>query len=316
MNIEVRKGLIIKNSIPEGFVITDKNISDRYNSLISNKNFIISPGEKSKSLENYKEIMGLLGNTNTIVALGGGVVGDLSGFIASTYKRGINLIQIPTTLLAMVDSSIGGKNGLNLGSRKNYIGTIYQPKQILIDPLFLDTLPEEEFQNGIAEIVKYAYLFGKPSLERLKSGLTAKDVDIEEIISLCCENKLEVVKKDEFDSGFRHILNFGHTIGHAIELLCNLSHGKAVSIGMVIELEIGERIGITSSRDIEDVKQTLKMNNLPTELPKDANAEKIIELMRYDKKGEFIFAFNRENYCIKVEENIIREILSSASQKT
>lgn len=298
--------------LPEGFTITDSNLAKIYSKLIIGKRFVIKAGEKSKSIENYSKILNHLGNEKTIVAFGGGVVGDLAGFAASTYKRGINLIQIPTTLLSMADSAIGGKNGVNIGGKKNYAGTIYQPKEILIDARFLKTLPEKEFRNGIAEIVKYAHIFGSPSMKRVKDKISPSDLDIEKIILQCYKSKLEAIKSDKFDKSFRHVLNFGHTIGHAIELLCNLSHGEAVSIGMAIEIEIARRLGIADGKEVEDLKFALKANNLPTELPKNASPEKIINLIKMDKKGEFIFALDKANFSIKVDEKIVREALKQA----
>ncbi len=238
-DIIIEKGLVKNEGLPEGFVITDSNVYKEYKDLIKNPKFVLESGETSKSLDYYNSIMKKLYRLNEekIISFGGGVVGDLAGFVASTYKGGAELTQVPTTLLAMIDSSIGGKNGVNYSGIKNRIGTIYQPKKILIDSLFLETLPDEEFKNGVAEIVKYGYLFGQPSLERLRRGISKKDNDLEEIIFNCCQTKTEVVEKDVFDKNYRHVLNLGHTLGHGIELLCGLSHGKAISIGIAKELK-------------------------------------------------------------------------------
>ena len=311
--IEIERGLV--SSLPKGFVITDRNVANKYKNLLGKNKFVIDPGEKSKSPENYIRILEKLEklpDVERIIAFGGGVVGDLAGFVASTYRRGVELTHVPTTLLAMVDSSIGGKNGINFGRRKNYIGTIYQPKRILIDPSFLETLPEKEFRNASAEIIKYAYLFGTPRLERLHSKIRAEDSDLERIISQCCKNKAGVIEKDEKDENGRHALNFGHTFGHAIELLYNLDHGEAISIGMVKELELGSQIGLAKKEDIEKIKEVLEANGLPTEFPPNFDPERVLEAMRYDKKGEFVFAFDIVDYNVKLDKSTVREFLRSA----
>jgi len=213
--MEIEKGCVLERGLPDGFVITDRSVFEKYGHLIKGKKFVIKPGEKSKVLEVYGEILNNLGDSKRIIAFGGGVVGDLAGFVASTYKRGVDFIQIPTTLLAMVDSSVGGKTGINLGEKKNYVGTFYPASEVLIDPLFLEDLPEEEFRNGVAEIVKCGLVFRTPSLERLGDGVCWDDEDLSEIISQCVNCKIKVVEEDLFDKGVRRTLNFGHTAGHA-----------------------------------------------------------------------------------------------------
>ena len=310
--IKIEKGMITQKKLSSGFIITDKNVANIYPGLIESNHFIAETGEKSKSLKSYEKIIQALSESDEqrIIAFGGGVVGDLAGFVASTYKGGLELIQVPTTLLAMVDSSIGGKNGLNLNDKKNYIRNIYQPKEVLIDPLFLQTLPEKEFKNGFAEIIKYSAVFNKPDIKKL--GKKSYKRDIESIISNCCQIKAKVVEKDEYDKGYRHTLNLGHTIGHAIELLCNLSHGDAISIGMIKELELGKRLGFVNKTKFEEIKIALINNKLPIHLPHDFDLEKAMEIMKYDKKGKFIFAFDKVSYNIKVDEKNIREVLQCA----
>jgi len=305
--IIIERGIIKNNKLPVGFVITDSNLYHYYDYLISSENYIIKAGEDSKSLDNYLKILNNV-SKNTIVAFGGGVVGDLAGFVASTYKRGINFIQVPTSLVAMTDSGIGGKNGVNLGEKKNYVGTIYQPTLVIIDPELLKTLPEKEFKNGLAEVIKYGYLFGNPSLDLIESKNFSEE-NIDKIIIECCKNKARVVEKDFSDKGYRHILNFGHTIGHAIEILYNLSHGEAISIGMIKELEIGNKLKIIDKKEIEKLKKVLISAGLPTELPKNIEVEKVLNLMRSDKKGKFMFVFNEKNFDYYVDENIVRECL-------
>jgi len=318
--IEIRPRLVTNEVLPAGFVITDKNILKHYYSLLTDNGAmkfsqIIGSGEDNKSLENYNKIIEKISgleHADRIIALGGGVVGDLSGFIASTSKRGIPLIHVPTTLLAMVDSSIGGKNGVNVGKIKNYAGTIYQPEEVLIDPLFLKTLPEREFRSGLAEVVKYTYLFRGPLLDRLQQRVLPKHEDIESIIYNSCKNKVDVVEKDEFDKDYRHCLNFGHTIGHAIELPYGLSHGEAISIGMVKEAELAIMLGIIKSKDAKVLKNILEIQGLPTEFPRSFNPSKVLKIMKADKKGKFVFAFNSENYKVQVDEKTVNEFLENS----
>jgi len=318
--IEIRKGSITNEVLPTGFVITDKNIIKHYGSLLTDSeimklSYIIGSGEDNKSLKNYNKIIEKISgleHADRIIALGGGVVGDLSGFVASTCKRGIPLIHVPTTLLAMVDSSIGGKNGVNVRKIKNYVGTIYQPEEVLIDPLFLETLPEREFRNGLAEVVKYAHLFRGSLLDRLQQRVLPQHKDIESIIYNSCKNKVNVVEKDEFDKDYRHCLNFGHTIGHAIELPYGLSHGEAISIGMVKELELANNLGIVKSKDAKVLKNILEIHGLPTEFPRSFNPSRTLNIMKADKKGKFVFAFDCEHYKVQVDEETIREFLENA----
>ena len=308
--VTIEKGYFKENKLPEGFIITDTNLYHCYKDLIDSKeHFIITAGEASKSIETYFKILKAVPlGVDTIIAIGGGVVGDISGFVASTYKRGIKLIQIPTSVIAMTDSSIGGKNGVNLEKKKNYVGTIYQPSEVIIDTEFLKTLPENEFKNGIAEVIKYSYLFTNPSLDLITSKKFFHE-NIEKIIIECAKNKARVVEKDSLDTGYRHILNFGHTIGHSIEISYNLSHGEAISIGMVKELEIANKLGLINKSEIESVKRAISLIGLPTELPKNVDIEKVLTVMKSDKKGMFKFAFNEKHYDYYVDEKIVRECL-------
>lgn len=196
----------------------------------------VPAGEASKSLENYGRILQVLAarqltRTDTVVALGGGVVGDLAGFAAATYLRGIRLVQAPTTLLAMVDSSVGGKTAVDLPAGKNLVGAFYQPSLVLCDTALLDTLPEETFRDGCAEVIKTAVLFDPALFRHLSTHGPA--FDRAWVIQRCVECKRDVVCADEFDRGRRQLLNLGHTIGHAIEACSGftISHGKAVAIG-------------------------------------------------------------------------------------
>jgi 3-dehydroquinate synthase len=201
--------------------------------------FIFPAGENSKNGDTYLKLLHFLAENNLtrsdcIIALGGGVVGDLAGFAAATYLRGIPYIQVPTSLLAMVDSSVGGKTGIDLDAGKNLCGAFYQPAAVICDTDVLSTLPEDVFRDGCAEVIKYAVLFD-PELFRLMEQ-TGLDFDQEAVITRCVEHKRNVVVGDEFDRGQRMLLNLGHTIGHAIETCSDytISHGKAVAIGMAM----------------------------------------------------------------------------------
>ena len=227
-------------------VITDETVEELYSDIIKqqllavNKEVILSavtPGEASKSSENYFNILAWLADneltrTDVIIALGGGVVGDLAGFVAATYLRGVDYLQIPTTLLAMVDSSVGGKTAIDLPAGKNLVGAFYQPRLVLCDPNVLKTLPPATLADGYAEIIKYGMIGDAHLLTTL-----AQDHELHEIIARCIKMKSDIVCADPFDATIRNLLNFGHTIGHALELLSGfqLSHGQAVAVGMAVD---------------------------------------------------------------------------------
>lgn len=225
-------------------IVTDKGVPKNYSDLIAKQCkepviMVVDGGEGSKSLETYKTLLCKMLESNfsrkdCIVAVGGGVVGDLSGFVASTYMRGVDFYNIPTTLLSQIDSSIGGKTAINLENVKNIVGVFYQPKKVLIDPDVLDTLPKRQISNGLAEAVKMALTSDKELFEIFEN----KDImtNIDEIIIRCLNIKKSVVEQDEKESGLRKILNFGHTIGHGIESsgnMSNLYHGECVALGLI-----------------------------------------------------------------------------------
>ncbi|GHV07751.1 3-dehydroquinate synthase [Clostridia bacterium] len=226
-------------------VVTDANVWRIYGGNFPSVNpIILTPGESSKSLQTlgfiYDQFAARgLKRDGTVVAFGGGVVGDVTGFAAATYMRGVRLVQIPTTLLAQVDSSVGGKTAINLPQGKNLAGAFYQPSLVLIDPETLNTLSVREMRSGMAEVIKYAAI-KSPKLLNMNS--------YDEIIAECCRIKAEIVSHDELDFGERMLLNFGHTFGHAIESIGNFerhNHGEAVALGMVIAAKIGENLGLT-----------------------------------------------------------------------
>ncbi|MBQ6430259.1 MAG: 3-dehydroquinate synthase [Oscillospiraceae bacterium] len=223
----------------------------------------VPAGEASKSPEYYVNLLNILAakrltRSDAVIALGGGVVGDLAGFAAATYLRGIPVIQIPTTLLAMVDSSVGGKTAIDLPAGKNLVGAFHQPSLVLCDPDVLTTLPEDVFRDGCAEVIKTAVLFDRDLFDHLRADGT--DFDREEVISRCVAHKRDVVARDEFDTGERQLLNLGHTVGHAVEACSHftVSHGKAVAIGTAI-------MARAFSADADEIVSVLRAFGLPTE---------------------------------------------------
>ncbi len=243
--------------------------------------FTFAPGEESKTLRTYGTLLTFLADNaltrnDCIVALGGGVVGDLAGFAAATYLRGIDYIQIPTTLLAMVDSSVGGKTAIDLPGRKNMAGAFYQPKLVLCDTDTLSSLPDRVFRSGCAEIIKYAVLYDPAMFANLE--IDGIGFDREAVIAHCVELKRDVVIADEFDRGQRMLLNFGHTIGHGIEAVSNyrVSHGYAVAIGMALIIRACTHKGICDTQTAIRIVKVLNAFGLPctTDLPVDriANA--------------------------------------------
>jgi len=236
--------------------------------------FTIRNGEASKTTHNYVKLLNFMAEngvtrSDIVVALGGGVVGDLAGFAAATYMRGVPYVQIPTTLLAAVDSSVGGKTAVDLDAGKNLAGAFYQPKIVLCDHTLLDTLEPRVFSDGCAEVIKYGMIADKELFEMLGEG--ARE-NIEEIITRCVTIKRDVVCEDEFESGVRKLLNFGHTVGHAIEHLSDyaISHGEAVAIGMVIETRAAVSEGWCGSECVDVLVKTLRSCNLPIASPYSA----------------------------------------------
>lgn len=306
--IYIEKGLINKadEKIKEIYsgkrimIISDDRVYSYYGDALKellSKSFecheaIISHGETSKSFATLPEVYSALlkagiSRTDLIIALGGGVVGDLAGFVAATYLRGIKFVQIPTSLLAQVDSSVGGKVAVDLPEGKNLVGAFYQPKMVLIDPNVLNTLPERYLIDGMGEVIKYgcikdAELFDKlesyGSYEKIKEHMT-------EIIATCVDIKRKVVEEDEFDTGERLLLNFGHTLAHAIEQYYHYereSHGEAVAIGMYQITKMAEEAGLTRKGDAERMRKVLEAYHLPVK--SEILIDELKEAMTHDKK--------------------------------
>ncbi|MGE5751262.1 MAG: 3-dehydroquinate synthase [Nitrospirota bacterium] len=260
----------------------------------------IPDGEKYKTLDWANAIYSALLINNfdrksALVALGGGVIGDLTGFAAATFMRGVPFVQVPTTLLAMVDSSVGGKTGVNHAMGKNMIGAFYQPKKVLMDLNVLKSLPQEEFVAGMAEVIKYGVIWDASFfeyLDRKREKILALDPDVlSHIIQRSCEIKAEVVSKDEREGGLRAILNFGHTVGHAIETAENytMRHGEAVAIGMVYASRLAHNTGLCDASVPERVGKLITSYGLPTNisaLSRKPSVAELMDTMRIDKKAE------------------------------
>ncbi len=272
--------------------ITDSNIAALYAKHFEGRKLIVIPaGEDHKNLQTIEQIVKQLlqleaHRKSFLIGVGGGVITDIAGFVASVYMRGISFGFIPTSLLGMVDAAIGGKNGVDVGLYKNVAGNFKQPEFILYDTTFLKTLPEEEWSNGFAEIIKYACLFDKVMFDELSVNDVAHYKDHEaallSLINRCVAWKNQTVLADETEQGERKLLNFGHTLGHAIENLYKLPHGHAVAIGMVAACRISEEVSGLSSSTTEQLRVLLQQYVLPVAYKFDV--EKVMELLIRDKK--------------------------------
>jgi 3-dehydroquinate synthase len=227
-----------------------------------------------------------LDRNSTIVALGGGVIGDLAGFAASTYKRGVQWIAVPTTLLSMVDASLGGKTGFDLPEGKNLIGAFHPPRLVLADPQLLQTLPEVEFRSGMAEVVKHGIISDPELFTSCARGLDWVKANLEEMVKRAMAVKIKVIEEDPYEKGIRAWLNLGHTVGHAVELVSKfkLRHGEAIAIGMIAEAKYAARIGLASVGLVEAIEETLSALGLPIHIPEGLAREEILRAMRVDKK--------------------------------
>lgn len=247
---------------------------------------VIPHGEASKSAQNLIALLEKMASehltrSDILVALGGGVVGDLGGFASAVYLRGIRFVQIPTTLLAMVDASVGGKTAIDLVAGKNLAGAFHQPSLVICDAECLNTLPPETFADGMAEVIKYAFISNRPLFDLLQGDATS---DMEEVIRLCVEDKRVLVEADETDKGERQLLNLGHTVGHAIEACSEfvISHGSAVAMGMVIITRVAVKSGICSADTLDALISLLDKYHLPTACP--FTTEQLYAVALSDKK--------------------------------
>lgn len=290
-------GNLTNYSMQSPIIVTDENVAKFHLEKIKQvlgsdiKSVIVPAGEEHKNLETISRLWKAfleagLDRKSTVIALGGGVAGDMTGFAASTYMRGINWIGIPTTLLSMVDASLGGKTGFDLPEGKNLIGSFYPPKLVIADPSFLLTLPERELRSGMAEVVKHGIISDPELFALCGRGLGWVKHNLEEVVKRAMAVKIKVIEEDPYEKGFRAALNLGHTVGHAVELVSKfkLCHGEAIAIGMVAEAKYSARVGLAGVGLVEAVTESLKALGLPIQIPEAMPREEIIRAMRVDKK--------------------------------
>jgi 3-dehydroquinate synthase len=327
-------GLSPKISIvsnPTVFSLYGKRVSDSIKKAGFDVITVIIPdGEEYKDLlwvqHIYDELLKhKLDRLSALVALGGGVIGDITGFAASTYMRGISYIQIPTTFLAQVDSSVGGKTGVNHKLGKNMIGTFWQPRLVWIDVETLKTLPRRELLAGFAEVIKYGVILDEGLFDFIETNrekiLSLESNSLIHIIKRSCEIKAEIVSKDERESGLRSILNYGHTIGHAIETVTEYKrylHGEAVAIGMYLEARLSQMLDLINRKQVFRIKDLIDSYGLPSEVPADLDINRIFSSIQLDKKvvaGELKFILPEKIGKVRIYKGIteesIREVLQS-----
>ncbi|HAC65927.1 MAG TPA: 3-dehydroquinate synthase [Cyanothece sp. UBA12306] len=290
---------------------------------------LISPGEPYKTLDSIAQIYDIalenrLERGSTMVALGGGVIGDMTGFAAATWLRGINFVQVPTSLLAMVDASIGGKTGVNHPQGKNLIGAFYQPRLVLIDPLVLKTLPVREFRAGMAEVIKYGVIWDRDLFTKLEQAEKLDHLDslsdqlLQTIINRSCQAKVDVVGQDEKEAGLRAILNYGHTIGHALESLTGygtINHGEAVGMGMMAAGKIALELSLWNEKEAIRQDDLIAKVGLPTTMPQDLEIEQIINVLQTDKKvkaGKVRFILPTEIGQVIISNRVNSETIKTA----
>ncbi|MCC5910550.1 MAG: 3-dehydroquinate synthase [Clostridiaceae bacterium] len=304
-------------------LITDKNVDNLYGKAIEKflkdkkpYKITIPPGEKSKTMATVEYILsqmldcGLTRNSK-VIALGGGVVGDIAGFSASIYMRGIDFVQVPTTLLAQVDSSVGGKTGINMPAGKNTVGSFYQPKAVLIDTKVLKTLPKRELISGIGEVIKYGIIYDDMFLNDIKNEFEAilkLDYKVmKKVIRRCCEIKAAIVSQDEKEKGIRKILNFGHTIGHGLEAITNYkkyTHGEAVIIGMYYEAKLAKSLGYIKETYFKEITDIIHKTEVSLDITM-LSLEDLTHAMIKDKKnrGEKI------SFILPIDKGKVKEVL-------
>ena len=317
-------------------VITDANIyslfKDKVQALTKNV-IVLKAGEKSKCFSALAQTCSALADfgmdrSGAVFAFGGGVVGDLAGFAASCFMRGVDFFQIPTTLLAMVDSSVGGKTGINIEQGKNLVGAFHQPKGVFIDTDFLKTLPKREFAAGMAEVIKYALLCDEKLFCLLeKAPLTRESPEMSKVIRACCAIKAGVVSADERETAKengRALLNLGHTFGHAVEKCAGYGeylHGEAVGLGLVLAARMSERLGLVDSECVARTENIVRMYGLPASLRSPIKPDKLVAASLHDKKNaagksKFILlnkiggAFTRTD----IDKSLVREIFKTAQK--
>ncbi|MDI9513050.1 MAG: 3-dehydroquinate synthase [Bacillota bacterium] len=316
-NIFLKKALIISDT-NVGPLYSNEIIKALSENNIGIRTILIDPGESSKTIEKAMDIYTTALNfrmdrDSLFIALGGGVVGDLAGFTASTYMRGVPYLQIPTSLLAQVDSSVGGKTAVNHPLGKNMIGSFYQPKGVLINTDTLKSLPVRQISTGLAEVIKYGVIADKNLFSYLEENIekvfSFDDKVLNHIIYKSCTIKAKIVAQDEKDKGIRGILNFGHTIGHAIEAetsFTEYTHGESVAIGMVAEAELAQLLGLIDKGFVDRLKNLLLKAKLPIKLP-NLETDRLIKHMQRDKKnkiGKIVFVLPTKLGRVEMFDNI------------
>ncbi len=317
-------------------IVSDRNVAAHYLDRLGTslagfepRSLVLEAGETAKTATGWLAILEQLAAAGaqrdaTVIALGGGVIGDLAGFAAASYMRGIRVIQVPTTLLAQVDAAIGGKTGFNLAAGKNLVGAFHQPEAVLIDVATLTTLPEREYLAGLAEVIKYGAIGDAAFLDWLAEHrgplLNREPAALEQAVARSVEHKIRVVEADEREAGRRALLNFGHSFGHAIEsqtAYARFLHGEAVAIGMALAAELSARLGMLPSADAVRLTELIAAFGLPTRVPDDLAAGDLIERMRLDKKnlaGRFRLVLLNAlgDACIRddVESETLMELLT------
>lgn len=326
VHITTKKVVVVTNDVvnPLYFSVVSQALVDYEVSKI-----VVPDGEQYKNLQSFEMVISKLlgmsaGRDTTLIALGGGVIGDLTGFVAASFQRGIPFIQIPTTLLSQVDSSVGGKTAVNHPLGKNMIGAFYQPKAVLIDTNSLSSLPKREFAAGMAEVIKYGVIYDPDFflwLEKNQHAIQQQTLTaLQYMIARCCEIKAEIVAIDERESGLRAILNLGHTFGHAIEAekgYGNWLHGEAVSAGIVLACSVATKMNWLKASEFSRVDSLLQAFDLPTIAPSDMTYDDFVRHMRHDKKvqsGQLFFVIpkgiGKAVVTNEISEEVLRAVLS------
>ncbi|AKL93961.1 3-dehydroquinate synthase AroB [Clostridium aceticum] len=309
-------------------LITDENVDGLYGKelqqLLKEKKIekiVLPPGEGSKTLATVEGILhsmieGGLTRKSQIIALGGGVVGDIAGFCASIYMRGISFIQVPTTLLSQVDSSVGGKTGVNMPQAKNIVGSFYQPKSVVIDTEVLETLPKRELMSGIGEVIKYGIIYDYDFLCYIRDDfseiINLKEESLKRVIKKCCEIKAEIVSKDEREKGLRKILNYGHTIGHALEAVTQYkkyTHGEAVLVGMYYEAKMAKTMGLIKEEYYQEIENVIRKTDVSLDIA-SFSLEDLVNSMTKDKKNQD----NKISFILPSGKGEVKEVLLSKEE--
>ncbi|MEM7706074.1 MAG: 3-dehydroquinate synthase [Pseudomonadota bacterium] len=309
--IHIGSGLLQRHDLLQSWlstgvslIVTDENVGPLYLDAVRSAldagpthHLVIPAGEAQKCVDGWQRVHQALVDAGaqrdaTVIALGGGVVGDLAGFAAATYMRGVSFVQIPTSLLAQVDSSVGGKTGINLPAGKNLVGAFYQPRGVLIDLDTLRTLPARELRAGLAEVIKYGLIGDRDFIAWLEQHvadlLALEPAALLHAVQVSVEHKAQVVARDETEQGSRALLNLGHTFGHAVEASSGYGevlHGEAVAMGMVCAASLSADLGDLTAADVDRVERLIDRAELPTRLPRDSEPEALLKIMALDKKN-------------------------------